>query len=78
MATLSTLIQDMTEERGKLAVSIAVNVLCLSVPVEMAAQNWDDHDRSGHCSVVEYAYNCLNSVGKNGILLTGQTGTSVR
>lgn len=70
VAAISSLIQRITGERGKLAVSVAVSVLCLMVPVEMAAQNWDDHDRSGRRTTAEFAYNCLNSVGENGILLT--------
>jgi len=43
---------------------------CLLVPAEMAAQNWDDHDRSNRRTAVEMARNYLNSVGKNGILIT--------
>ena len=48
----------------------AVGVLCLGVPALMAAQNWDDHDRSHRYTAVEMAYNYLNSVGPNGILIT--------
>ena len=36
----------------------------------MAAQNWDDHDRSNRRTAVELASNYLNSVGQNGILIT--------
>ncbi|MBO6237832.1 MAG: hypothetical protein J6N50_03480, partial [Bacteroidales bacterium] len=38
--------------------------------VQMAAQNWDDHDRSHRYTAVEMARNYLNSVGENGILVT--------
>ena len=50
--------------------SIAVTVLLLGVPAIMAAQNWDDHDRSGRKTAVEMARNYLNSVGPNGYLVT--------
>ena len=70
VAAISSLVQNLAGGRGKLAYSIAASVLCLAVPVEMAAQNWDDHDRSGRRTTAEFAYNCLNSVGENGILLT--------
>ena len=50
--------------------AIAVSVLCLGVPVLMAQQNWDDHDRSNRRTAVEMAKNYLNSVGENGILIT--------
>ena len=52
------------------AVASVVSVLMLGVPVLMAAQNWDDHDRSNRYTAVEIAQNYLNSVGPNGILIT--------
>ena len=52
------------------AVACGVSVLCLGVPALMAAQNWDDHDRSHRYTAPEMAYNYLNSVGKNGMLVT--------
>ena len=57
--------------RGKETLAAAgVSVLLLGVPVLMAAQNWDDHDRSNRYTAVEMAKNYLNSVGHNGILVT--------
>ena len=61
------------EERlkGKEAVAAsAVTVLLLGVPILMAAENWDDHDRSNRYTAVEMAKNYLNSVGPNGVLIT--------
>ena len=61
------------EERLKgkeVAVASAATVLLLGVPVLMAAQNWDDHDRSNRYTAVEMAKNYLNSVGPNGVLIT--------
>ena len=52
------------------AVSSVVSLLCLGVPALMAAQNWDDHDRSNRYTAVEMARNYLNSVGPNGYLVT--------
>ncbi len=52
------------------AVAIACSVLCLFTPALMAAQNWDDHDRSNRRTATEMARNYLNSVGPNGILIT--------
>ena len=56
--------------RCDVAISAAVTVLFLGVPVLMASENWDDHDRSNRYTAVEMAKNYLNSVGKNGILVT--------
>ena len=47
-----------------------ITVACLGVPALMAAENWDDHDRSNRYTAVEMAKNYLNSVGENGILVT--------
>ncbi|MGM9781497.1 MAG: protein O-mannosyl-transferase family [Candidatus Cryptobacteroides sp.] len=57
-------------EKSSTALNAALCLLCLGVPVLMAAQNWDDHDRSGRKTAVEMARNYLNSVGSNGILVT--------
>ena len=48
----------------------AITALTLGVPVLMASENWDDHDRSNRYTAVEVAKNYLNSVGENGILIT--------
>ena len=57
-------------KKDSVAVSAAVTLACLCVPALMAAQNWDDHDRSNRRTAVELAYNYLNSVGPNGVLVT--------
>jgi len=44
--------------------------LSLCVPVLMAAQNWDDHDRSNRYVCRDYAYNYLMSCDKNAVLFT--------
>ncbi len=56
--------------RMETAAAAAVTALTLGVPVLMAAENWDDHDRSNRYTAVEMARNYLNSVGENGILVT--------
>ncbi|MBI1223126.1 MAG: DUF2723 domain-containing protein [Bacteroidetes bacterium] len=49
-------------------ISVALSILL--VPVLMAAQNWDDHDRSGRQMVVEYARDYLESCDSNAVLFT--------
>ena len=51
-------------------IAAGVTVACLGVPALMAAQIWDDHDRSNRYTAPEMAYNYLNSVGPNGYLIT--------
>ena len=45
-------------------------ILALIIPTLMAAENWDDHDRSGRFTALEVAKNYLNSCDKNAILFT--------
>jgi len=42
----------------------------LVVPVLMASENWDDHDRSGRYMTRDYAINYLESCAPNAILFT--------
>ncbi len=70
VAGIYSLIDNALKGRGGVATASAVSVLCLFVPALMAAQNWDDHDRSNRRTAVEMACNYLNSAGTNGILIT--------
>jgi hypothetical protein len=42
----------------------------LAVPVLMASENWDDHNRSGRYTALHFASNYLNSCKPNAILFT--------
>ncbi len=44
--------------------------LSLFVPVLMAFQNWDDHDRSNRYTTTDYAKNYLSSCAPNAIIFT--------
>ena len=69
VAAVYSWLEERLKGKEVLAAS-AVTVLLLGVPVLMAAENWDDHDRSNRYTAVEMAKNYLNSVGPNGILVT--------
>ncbi|MFW6100920.1 MAG: protein O-mannosyl-transferase family, partial [Bacteroidota bacterium] len=45
-------------------------LILLPVPLLMASENWDDHDRSGRYTTRDFAFNYLNSCRENGILFT--------
>lgn len=70
VAAIYGLAEKVLNGKGAAPVVALVSVACLCVPVLMAAQNWDDHDRSNRRTAVEMASNYLNSVGENGILVT--------
>ena len=65
-----TWITDAMKGKSSTAVAGAATAACLLVPALMAAENWDDHDRSNRYTAVELAGNYLNSVGPNGMLVT--------
>ena len=52
------------------AATALATVLSLCVPVQMASQNWDDHDRSGRTLARDTGMNYLSCVGENAILFT--------
>ena len=61
------------ERYGKLNPVIAgsvATVLCLFIPIQMAGQNWDDHDRSGRYVCRDFGSNYLESCEPNAIIFT--------
>ena len=48
------------------AVSAIVSILCLLVPIQMASQTWDDHDRSGRYTCRDFGQNYLMSMQNKG------------
>ena len=50
--------------------AIIAAVLGLGVPILMAQQNWDDHDRSNRYTATDYAKNYLESCDKNAVIFT--------
>ncbi|WPZ12112.1 glycosyltransferase family 117 protein [Roseivirga spongicola] len=57
-------------KRGK-ALAIGTLALGAIAPIILAAENWDDHDRSNRYFSVDSARNFLASVAPNAILFTG-------
>lgn len=53
-----------------LAAILSLSFSVLAIPVLMAAQNWDDHDRSGRYTARDIARNYMNSCDENAILFT--------
>ncbi len=50
--------------------AIIVTAVAIIVPIQMASENWDDHDRSNRYTARDIAYNYLNSCDSNAILVT--------
>lgn len=55
---------------GSKGLAIASLLIATPIPVILAVQNWDDHDRSGRESARDIARNYLDSCDENAILFT--------
>lgn len=56
--------------KSPVAAGLATSVCLLAVPVLMAQQEWDDHDRSKKTLALDFAKNYLESCPPNAILFT--------
>lgn len=45
-------------------------IVALFVPIQMASQNWDDHDRSGRYVARDFGYNYLATCEKDAVIFT--------
>jgi hypothetical protein len=68
VAGLSNILRSIFNAR--LSSILATLISLLSVPLLMATQNWDDHDRSGRYTARDIARNYLNSCSKDAVLFT--------
>ena len=65
VAGIIKLLQDYAKMK-ELPTSVLVSVLCLLVPIQMASQTWDDHDRSGRYVARDFGQNYLMSLQESG------------
>lgn len=56
--------------KNKIAAASAVAAVCTFVPLQMAGQNWDDHNRANRYTARDFARNYLESCAPNAILFT--------
>lgn len=57
--------------KQKKIAAVLASVIGLTIPILMASENWDDHDRSDRYFSVDAAKNYLSSIAPNGIIFTG-------
>ena len=65
-------------EKYATVVAVLSAIVCLLVPIQMASQTWDDHDRSGRYTCRDFGANYLNSMQREGhpiILTNGDNDT---
>ena len=65
VAAILDLIKRFLKTENSLVTAI-VSVICLLVPIQMASQTWDDHDRSGRYTCRDFGQNYLMSLQDKG------------
>ena len=58
--------EEAPELKPSLAVALIVSVVCLLIPIQMASQTWDDHDRSDRYMARDFGQNYLMSLQESG------------
>ncbi len=56
-------------KKENVATAAIATVICASVPTILAAQNWDDHDRSGRYTARDFGYNYLTGLLPQAIIM---------
>ena len=57
---------NLVNSKTDVLVPALVSLVCLLVPIQMASQNWDDHDRSGRYVARDFGQNYLMSLQESG------------
>ena len=65
ISILSERLKVKTEKMGT-ALTALVSIACLCVPIQMASQTWDDHDRSGRYTCRDFGQNYLMTLQQEG------------
>ena len=76
VAAIVSLIEKYVTKREMLAVTAFFCILSVFVPVQMASQTWDDHDRSGRYTCRDFGQNYLMSLQSETTDSTGVTRKS--
>ena len=65
---VAAIIEEITRRLKGHAIVIAsiIGIACLLVPIQMASQTWDDHDRSGRYTCRDFGRNYLMSLEEKG------------
>ena len=66
VAAIIDLLSQRLKKVSMTAIASIVSIATIAVPVQMASQNWDDHDRSGRYTCRDFGQNYLNSCQQEG------------
>ncbi len=62
VAAIIDLLKNYIKKANPVVLASIVGILCLGVPIQMASQTWDDHDRSGRYTCRDFGQNYLMSL----------------
>ena len=65
-AIIDLITRMLLKNKENVALAAVIGVVALLVPVQMASQTWDDHDRSGRYTCRDFGQNYLNSLQETG------------
>ena len=65
-AVIELITRYLLKNKENLALAAVISVAALLVPIQMASQTWDDHDRSGRYTCRDFGQNYLNSLQESG------------
>ena len=65
VAAIIEMLKEALKKVNPLVLAAVVSLLCLCVPVQMASQTWDEHDRSGRYTCRDFGQNYLMSLQDN-------------
>ena len=68
MAIIDILNRVVKNEKARTVVAAAAVLVTMSVPAQMASQNWDDHDRSNRYAARDFGANYLKSCAEEAII----------
>ena len=66
VAAIWDLLVSKLKKVNPLAIATAVTIVTILVPIQMASQTWDDHDRSGRYTCRDFGQNYLMSLQQTG------------
>ena len=66
MAALIELLRDAFKKVSPTVLAAVISLACLCVPIQMASQTWDDHDRSGRYTCRDFGQNYLMTLQDEG------------
>ncbi len=62
VAAIIELLKTYFKKLNPVVLASIVSIMCLGVPIQMASQTWDDHDRSGRFTCRDFGQNYLMSL----------------